>query len=395
MKAALRALIAGGGVAALEAALALRDLVEERVSIELLAPEPGFWYRPLAVVEPFGLGHVHGLELAELARACGADFTLGALASVDPDRHVARTAAGARIEYDALLVAVGATPLRAVAGALTFRGPADSAAMEQLVSGLLSGSVRRLVFALPGGIAWPLPLYELALLTAALIADRGVEGVELALVTPEEEPLGLFGAAASAAVAGLLADRAIALHTQRHPVSFEGGKLVLAPRGSLAADRVVALPRLRGQPVAGIPRDADGFVPTDPNGRVRGIDDVFAAGDATAFPVKQGGLAAQQARAAAETIAARAGADVTPRPFRPVLRGLLLTGAAPAYLRAGLSGGAGETSIVGAEPLWWPPGKIVGRHLGPFLAERAGAILSPPARTEHVPVEVDLSSLLE
>src|SRR6266542_2535904 len=96
----LRVLIAGGGVAALEAALALRDLAADRVDVELLAPEPQFWYRPLAVVEPFGTGHVHGVELASLARSCGAHFTLDALASVDSDRHLARTAAGAEIEYD-------------------------------------------------------------------------------------------------------------------------------------------------------------------------------------------------------------------------------------------------------------------------------------------------------
>ena len=48
----MRVVIAGGGVAALEAALALRALAEDRVSVELLAPETQFWYRPLAVTEP-------------------------------------------------------------------------------------------------------------------------------------------------------------------------------------------------------------------------------------------------------------------------------------------------------------------------------------------------------
>src|SRR5215211_7774354 len=85
---ATRVLIAGGGVAALEAALALRELAEERVSIELLAPEPHFWYRPLAVAEPFGNGNVNRIELSAVADACSARFTLGALASVDPGRHV-------------------------------------------------------------------------------------------------------------------------------------------------------------------------------------------------------------------------------------------------------------------------------------------------------------------
>jgi sulfide:quinone oxidoreductase len=373
-----RVLIAGGGVAALEAALALRRLGEDRLSVALLAPEPKFWYRPLAVVESFGLGHVHGIDLAQLADDCGALFVVDVLASVDADAHVAHTAQGAELEYDALLVATGARPVTAVPGAITFRGPADIEAFSKLLSSLRVGAPARVVFAVPGGVAWSLPLYELALQTAAFLDVHGVTGVELRLVTPEETPLGLFGAAASAAVAELLERRRIEVHTGTYEIG--------------AADAVVALPRLTGVPVAGLPHDANGFVPTDSNGRVQGLDDVFAAGDCTSFPIKQGGLAAQQADAAAEAIAAAAGAPVDPEPFRPVLRGLLLTGEAPTFLRAELGGGRGDTSTATSELLWWPPGKIVGRYLAPFLAERAGAILAPPAEAEALPVDVELAT---
>ncbi|HEY8776453.1 MAG TPA: hypothetical protein VIM33_08265 [Gaiellaceae bacterium] len=88
---ATRVVIAGGGVAALEAALALRALAEDRVSVEMLAPEPQFWYRPLAVAESFDLGEVRQFELPELAAAAGATFSLGALAGVDAGRRLART----------------------------------------------------------------------------------------------------------------------------------------------------------------------------------------------------------------------------------------------------------------------------------------------------------------
>jgi sulfide:quinone oxidoreductase len=362
-----RVVIAGGGVAALEAALALRRLAEERVSVELVAPEPRFWYRPLAVVEPFGRGSLHGLDLAELADACGALFVGDELTAVDAAAHVARTASGAELPYDALLVATGAWPVAAIPGATTFRGPADVEAYSRV----LATSPRRLVFAVPGGVTWPLPLYELALQTAA-----AVPGAELTVVTHEEDPLGVFGSAASAAVAELLERRRITVLTGTYAVSFEDGVLALAPEGSVAADAVVALPRLAPTPIEGLPHDTAGFVPTDPYGRVRGLDGVFAAGDVVAFPVKQGGIAAQQADAAAETIAAAAGAPIEPEPFRPVLRGLLVTGEAPTFLRAELAGGAGDTSAAADEALWWPPGKIVGRYLAPFLAERAETILS-------------------
>jgi sulfide:quinone oxidoreductase len=380
-------LIAGGGVAALETALALRHLAEERVDVELLAPETHFWYRPLAVVEAFGVGRVHGVELAELAESCRGRFTLGALESIDPDEHVARTADGAEIEYDAVVIAAGAKPVEAIPGALTFRGPADTSVFGELLAELEEGLVRHVVFALPGGVAWPLPLYELALQTAAHLSRRGVSGVELALVTHEETPLALFGAHASEVIASMLEQSEIAFHPRCYAVAARDGALALVPPADIPADRVVALPRLVGNVIAGIPHDCNGFIPIDPQGRVSGVSDVFAAGDTTTFPIKQGGLAAQQADAAAQVIAAAAGAPISPEPFRPVLRGLIMTGRRPAFVRSELTGGVGDTSTALAEALWWPPGKIVGRYLAPFLAERAGIILEAPPR-EGVPVDV-------
>ena len=84
---ATRIVIAGGGVSAVEAALALRALAEDRLEIELLGPEPHFWYRPLSVAEPFELGEAHRYELGALASAA---FTLGTLQSVDAARHEAK-----------------------------------------------------------------------------------------------------------------------------------------------------------------------------------------------------------------------------------------------------------------------------------------------------------------
>jgi sulfide:quinone oxidoreductase len=366
----LRVLIVGGGVAALETMLALRALAEDRVDVELLAPESHFWYRPLAVAEPFELGEAHHFELAALAAARGVWFTPGKLAAVEPDLNLARTTKGLELRYDALVLALGARAEPFLEGALTFRGPADTEAYRLLLADAEAGNVQRLVFTLPGEAAWPLPAYELALLTATRLTERGVDGVEIVVVTPESRPLGVFGAAGSEAIERLLSERGIVVQTDRHPLEAKAGVLRLAPEGTVAFDRLVALPRLRGWPIEGIPQDRNGFVATDGHGQVEGVEDVYAAGDITSFPVKQGGLAAQQADAVAEAIADRAGARVRPRPFRPVLRGLVLTGGPPAYLRAEPAGGAGETSAVGLDPLWWPPGKIVGRYLAPFLAEQ-------------------------
>jgi sulfide:quinone oxidoreductase len=363
---AAHVLIAGGGVAALEAALALQALAGDRVSVELLAPEPHFFYRALSVAEPFAQGDAQRFELSKLASEIGATFSPGQLVSVDAARHLAYTSPGGAVSYSMLLIACGAAPRSAIDGAITFRGPADTAKIEQLLAEIERGEVRRVAFAVPAGAVWNLPAYELALMTAAWVASRGISGVELALVTPEEEPLQLFGSEASAAVSSLLEERGIALHTRVQPAEAR-----------------------EGHRIGGVPQTFQGFIPVDLRAEVMGMPDVYAAGDITTFPVKQGGIAAQQADVAADAIAARAGVDITPRPFRPVLRGLLLTGAEPRYLRADL---VEETSQASLEYLWWPPAKIVGKHLAPFLAEIMGSEVGGEPPTSAVPVEVELDA---
>ncbi len=170
------------------------------------------------------------------------------------------------------------------------------------------------------------------------------------------------------------------------------GWLDITPGGQrLRVDRIVTEPRLVGPRLRGIACEHDGFIQTDAHGRVAGLDDVFAAGDATAFPIKQGGLAAQQADAVAEAIAASAGADVEPQPFRPILRGLLLTGELARYLRSDISGRAGDDSVISEEALWWPPDKIAGRYLAPYLSSQVGDALDVVPQGEHaIPVEAPL-----
>lgn len=346
----LRVLIAGGGVAGLEAMLALSVLADGLTELELLSVEHEFWYRPLATAEPFGEGVVHRLELAKLTADVGASFTAGRVGRVDPVRHTVTTTAGLELPYDVLILACGALPRPAVPGALTFRGPADVERFRRLLDELEREPAAVLTFVQPPLAMFPLPLYELALQTESHLRRRCSRQIDLALVTHEPAPLALFGRRASAAVAALLAVRGVALHTNSSP-------------GRRSAGRVVALPRLEAQPIPGL-----GRVATDEHGRVRGVDDVFAAGDITDFPVKQGGIAAQQADAVAEAIATRAGAALVPQPFRPVLAAVLLTGEAPLYLRAELDGGRATTSTVSSDPLPRPADKISARYLASFLA---------------------------
>ena len=388
-----RVLIAGGGVAALEALLTLRELAGDRVSIRLLSPNADFTYRPLAVGEPFGLGRARRYDLRRICEQHGAELTPEALASVDADGHRVRTVHGSDLDYDVLLLAVGGEVRPALRGAVTVAGPGYTARFRTLLERLEGHRLQRLTFAAPTRVAWPLPLYELALMTAARLNAREVplRGVELRLVTPEARPVEIFGSAASSEVEALLERAGVELLTGLHPVGVEAGALEVAPHSAspVPADSVVSLPAVLGPSIDGVPSDPEGFIPADPHGLVPGAADVYAAGDATAFPVKQGGIAAQQADAAAESIAALAGADVTPHPFRPVLRGVLLTGDRPRFMRAEIGGGRGEDWAVAEHALWWPPSKIAGRRLAPYLGVHH-AELARGRDTGALPVEVEL-----
>jgi sulfide:quinone oxidoreductase len=384
----LHVLIVGGGVAALEATLALRTLAEDRVDIELLAPDTEFVYRPLAVAEPFDQGEARRFPLARLVELAGGRLTAGTVASLDLDGRRVKTADGEELEWDVLLITLGARMQEGVPGALTFRGLEDRTALRELVDDAAAGRLRSLTFALPTLAAWPLPLYELALMTKIRLEDTGATTVRVDLVTPESQPLGLFGPEASTSIKSLLETRGVGLHTETTPVVFRNGALLVVPGRALRTDRVVSLPVPEGRLIPGMPDGGRGFVRTDPYGRVEGREDVFAAGDITTFPLKQGGIATQQADAAAASIAALAGAPVQPRPFRPVLRGLLLTGLSPRFMSASL---LDDSSEVDTEPLWWPPAKIVGRYLAPFLAEHIGLSAEPPpGALAASPVQVDV-----
>lgn len=380
--------IAGAGVAGLEALMALRALAGDRIRVTLLDPGDDFVYRPMSVAAPFAAHGADRTPLDKLARDFSAEHVKDSLRRVDPAARRLITGAGHEIDYDMLLVALGARRSLAFPGATTFRHQDDVEAVHGLVQDIEGGYVKSVAFVVPGGITWALPLYELALMIALRANDMSQQ-VDLTLVTPEDAPLAIFGHEASAAVAELLSDAGITLETSTY-ADVDGRKVHLRPSGrDLDVDRVLALPVLEGPAPLGIPADERGFIPTDRYGRVIGVDHVYAAGDGTQFPVKQGGVATQQADIVAADIARRLGVRVEAREgFRPVLRAKLLTGRGERFLRGDeATGGRGASSEASDHALWWPPGKIAGAYLGPYLA---GPDQAPPADRESLEIELPL-----
>jgi sulfide:quinone oxidoreductase len=356
--------VAGGGVAAVEAVLALRAAAGKRVEIELVAPADELVHRPLSVLEPFGDAPAIHLAFSRLEATHGVRHHRDSLAAVDTAARRAILARDGDLAYDALIVATGARADAWLPSALTFSGSADAPAYRELLAALSEGRAAHVLFVVPPHVAWSLPLYELALLTAGWLAEHEVIGARLTLATPDPEPLRAFGASASRAVRDLLGDRGIELVAGVPTPRDVRGGIELGRLGRLRPDRIVTLPRLVGHPPAGLPSDADGFVPVDAHGAVPGAEGVYVVGDAADHAIKQGGLATQQADTAATAIAASLGLPVRVRPFEAVLRGVLLTGVTSAYLREGATPHPRVTYATS----WTAPLKVAARHLSAYVA---------------------------
>ncbi|MEK6278357.1 MAG: FAD-dependent oxidoreductase [Actinomycetota bacterium] len=384
-----QALIAGGGIAGLEALMALRDLAGDRVRITLVAPDPDFVYKPLIVEEPFSSQPADQRALAPVAEEFEAEFVQQGIVGVDPAGHSVELSDGSKRPYDKLMVCVGARPREAFPGVVTLRTDGQPLAIDELLREAAAGDSKRIAFLIPPGRSWPLPVYELALMAQRRARELELRDVQCCIVTPEESPLIAFGRAASDSVASLLEARGILVHCAARAKELSDRGLVLSPGDSLLeAERVVSLPVLEGPRLAGLPADEDGFILIDGHAHVRGVEDVYAAGDGTNFPIKHGGLGTQQADAAAEHIAADLGADVEPKPFRPIVRGKLITGDESLYMQQDAGGGGGEVEA-SPDSLWWPPQKVSGRYLAPWLGHETPRLdQEPPAHS--IDVEVSL-----
>jgi sulfide:quinone oxidoreductase len=380
----LHVVVAGGGIAGLETLLALHELADERVAMTLVEPRSEVVLHALELAEPFSAGEAGRLAVDEVAAIAGADVVRSAVEAVDPNRRTVAAADGQRIGYDALVVALGARPVVAVPRALTWLPGGAHAEFRDLLDAVERGSVTSVAFVVPPRCAWPLPAYELALMTR-----RRVERFELRptirLVTPEPMPLAMFGAVGSAAVARELEAAGVRFSGNAIAAVRGDEELVVdvwPSRQQFAVDRVVALPRACGPSLPGIPADIEGFVVTDEHCRVHGTPGVWAAGDVTDRRPMTGGLAALQADCVAQEIAALAGVPVPTAWYTPILRAQLRTGRASLWLQRDISD-ALDHGAAAREPLWSPRGKIAARRLGTLLGEReepAGLrVARPPA----------------
>lgn len=365
-----RVVVVGGGVTGAEGLLRLHRLGGDQLEITLVEPAAELRCRPLELAGTPGALAPTTVPIAVLVAQTGARWVRASLDWVDRTARVVHTVDGSSVPYDALLLALGARERPVAAPLSSLRGDDVRAWLPDITAGIDSGRVGSIVFWVPEGPTWPLPLYELAFQTARHVRAESRD-VRLQLATADPWPLYAFGEQAGQLVAGRLEAAGVRVSVNSNLSIVDTEHVRLDPgQVLLRAEEIVSLPRLIGPNVRGIPGFAgDRFLHVDERCRVKETDGrIFAAGDATDLPVKQGGVGAQQADAAAAEIAWLAGLTPRPNPFRPVLRCALATGDAPLYFSAHLIAGQGWRAAAYTEPPWPTAEKVIAEELGPFLA---------------------------
>ena len=353
-------------------------------TLTLVAPTPDFLYKPLLVEEPFALGRRSGTSSSRWWTSTGPASCSSALVAVRPEASHRR----ARRRLDARIRLPGRLHRGPVGRRSRGRPPSRRATepfgADEVLDRAGKGTAR-IAFVVPPGVTWSLPLYELALMTARRAVERAHD-----VGSPSSRPSGAAGHLRPGRERGGRRAARGPWHRGRRrtlaPVSGEDGELHPDP-----GDRALG-PGRGGRPAGdggpGDRRAARGRAGLHPDRRARaghGVEDVYAAGDGTNFPIKQGGLGTQQADAAAEHIAAPAR-----RRGRAASRSSRCCAASssPAseslHLRADVAGGGGEGEA-SPDYLWWPPHKISGRYLAPLLYDgdvhaRARAAAALPRR---------------
>jgi sulfide:quinone oxidoreductase len=314
--------VVGAGPAATELGFVLREQHGASLGLTYVVPPVRDRARPLPGAEAFAPVRRRAHDLPAVVSSLGARLRSGRAVAVDGDRHRVLLADGGVVPYDLLVLAPGARaePVFASA-ALTLYGEAGPGAAERVLAELRRGvaaddAARPLAFVVPPGVTRALALYELAVLTGMEARVR-VPEARLRLFTHEPAPLSGFDPLARATIAGLLAEANVAVVPSAAVFeAIDGRARVGAVRTPLGEDRIVALPVLRGPDLRGVPATADGFIPVDDHGAVLGLEDVFAAGDATTCPVKHVDVACSQASTIADVIAQRSGiTEIAPGPW--------------------------------------------------------------------------------
>jgi sulfide:quinone oxidoreductase len=310
-------LVLGGGVGGVVAANELRRRLKKRARVVLVDRNPQQSFAPSYLWAMTGARTLAAItrDLRRLERR-GIDVIVGDVQEIDLAGR-AVTVEGKALAYDWLIVALGAQLApEAVPGLAQAHTYYHAAGAERLRDALASFQGGRVVLAVAGmPYKCPAAPYEGAMLLESYFHSRRLgHNVEIAIYTPEPQPMPVAGPALGEAVQELLAHKGIAFHPRMQLAAVEDGRLLFQDGTTAPFDLLVAVPPHRAAPVvqqAGLTDDT-GWVPVDSHRLETQHERVFAIGDVTRIPLadgmvlpKAGVFAHAEGRVVARNIAAQ------------------------------------------------------------------------------------------
>lgn len=133
---------------------------------------------------------------------------------------------------------------------ITLGAEGTGGALTDLVSDRV---IHRVAFVVPSGASWTLPLYELAIMTARHGWAIGIHDARYWFITPEPEPLAIFGPAASLTAHEMLEPEGITFIGSARADVQPGAVLLDRWMEHIEVDRIVCLPLLDGPATPGRP----------------------------------------------------------------------------------------------------------------------------------------------
>ena len=383
-----RVVVLGAGVAGLEAAFLLEKRLSGRVDLHVVYEDDDFVFRPNLVYVPFGADPAaSSLSVADALARKAIACRNGRVDGVDTDIGRVHLAGGRQLPYEHLVIATGAAAWpQAVPGlqehAVSIWDPAAVLVLRERFMHIRGrareGARQRALFVVPRENRWSLPLYEVALMFDTwLRRERVREQVELGFVTHEASFVEAAGPRMHEIIEREFAERGIDAHASERLVETRAHEASFADGRAEWFDLLVTAPPHRARVrYEGLPLDEHGFMHVESATRqVVGHPELYAAGDAGDFPLKDSFLALLQADAAADHIAAVVTARHLKRPFAPVSMQIIemLDKAAFAQLPLEVTGdpdhpvrlrsGGDAEYKVGVSPLWRAGRRMVSSYL--------------------------------
>jgi sulfide:quinone oxidoreductase len=382
-----RIAVLGGGFGGLEAAFFLRMRLHDRAHITLVSDQDHFLFKPNTIYIPFGLNPDKlKIPLDRPTRRKHIDLIQARVREVDPDTN---TVSGDRVKlpYDFLVIATGANMRPAEIPGLaeyaqTIWTPADMlrlrAAYGELLADTREGKRRQVLFLIPPNNKCAGPLYEMVfMLETWLRRQHARDRVDITWSTYETGYIQAFGPRLNETVTAEFERRGIRGYKNYAVTTVDEKEVTYGNGERLSYDLLISFPPyVASTPFPGLPSDDRGFLATDLSTRqVVGHPEIYAAGDAGDFPVKQAFLAFLQADAVADHLSSQILGRAPSVNFEPnsmcVMEQfdkatfaqvpLRLTGVAerPVEVRPDANG----AYRVGSSLLWRPGKKLLGVYL--------------------------------